>query len=125
MKNKLALAKNDREKAGIYDDLGNKYINNKIVDSAIVYSKLGLPIYERLNEIEQVGKSNLFIGNLFLQKNDLISGEKYLIEAEKYLHKTENYEKRALLYFLLASVNSVNKKNKVANDYCNKIFKPQ
>lgn len=122
LKNKLALAKNDQEKAGIYDDLGNKYINHKIVDSAIVYSKLGLPIYVRLNEIEQVGKSNLFIGNLFLQKNDLISGEKYLIEAEKYLHKTENYEKRALLYFLLASVNSVNKKNKVANDYCNKIL---
>ncbi len=33
----------------------------------------------------------MFIGTLFLQKNDLVTGEKYLLEAEKYLHQALNY----------------------------------
>ena len=122
LKRKLSLAKSDREKAKIYVDLGNLYVENKIADSAIAYSKLGLPIYERLNDTEQIGRSNLFIGGLFLEKLDLVNSEKYLIEGEKYLNRTENYDKRAWAYFLLATVNSINKKNEVANDYCNQIL---
>jgi adenylate cyclase len=122
LKKKLSLAKSDIEKAKIYVNLGNTYADNKIGDSAIAYSKLSLSIYERLNDTEQIGRSNLFIGGLFLEKLDLVNSEKYLLEGEKYLNKTENYDKRALTYYLLATVNSVNKKNKVADDYCNQIF---
>ena len=122
LKKKLSLAKSDKEKAKIYVDLGNTYADNKIGDSAIDYSKLSLPIYERLSDTEQIGRSNLFIGGLFLEKLDLVNSEKYLLEGEKYLNKTDNYDKRAWTYYLLATVNSVNKKNKVANDYCNQIF---
>ncbi|MCX8523191.1 tetratricopeptide repeat protein [Chryseobacterium formosus] len=122
LKKKLSLTKSDREKAKIYVDLGNLYIDNKIVDSAITYSKLGLPFYERLNDTEQIGRTNLFIGGLFLEKMDFVNSERYLLEGEKYLNKTENYDKRAWAYFLLATINSVNKKNKAANDYCNQIL---
>ncbi|WP_435525516.1 hypothetical protein [Chryseobacterium indoltheticum] len=44
------------------------------------------------------------------------------MEGERYLNKTENYDKRAWAYYLLATVNSVNKKNRIANDYCNQIL---
>lgn len=123
LKSKLKFAKSEIEKAKIFDDLGNTYSQSKNLDSAISYSKLSLPLYSKLNNIEHIGRSNLFIGNLFLQKNDLASGEKYLTEAEKYLHKTENYEKRALLNFLLARLNAFNKKNDVAANYYNEILK--
>jgi len=123
LKSQLKLTKSDKERAKIFGDLGNIYSQNKNVDSAISYSKLSLPIYLKNNNIEQIGRSNLFIGNLFLQKNDLVTGEKYLLEAEKYLHKTENYEKRALLNFLLARLNAVNKKSDIATKYYNEILK--
>lgn len=122
LKNKLLTTKSDREKAKLYDDLGNKYSDSKIIDSALTYSKLSLPIYEKLNNIEQIGRSNLFIGGLLLQKMDFVNSERYLVEGERYLNKTENYDKRAWAYYLLATVNSVNKKNKIANDYCNQIL---
>ncbi|MCX8533994.1 adenylate/guanylate cyclase domain-containing protein [Chryseobacterium luquanense] len=122
LKNKLLSAKSDREKAKFYDDLGNKYADSKIIDSALAYSKLGLPIYEKLNNTEQIGRSNIFIGGLLLQKMDFVNSERYLVEGERYLNKTENYDKRAWAYYLLATINSVNKKNKVANDYCNQIL---
>lgn len=117
------MTKSEKERAKILDDLGNAYSTNKNIDSAISYSKLSLPIYLKNNNIEQIGRSNLFIGNLFLQKNDLINGEKYLLEAEKYLHKTENYEKRALLNFLMARLNAVNVKNDISADYYNEVLK--
>jgi adenylate cyclase len=122
LKNKLLTTKSDREKAKLYDDLGNKYSDSKIIDSALTYSKLSLPIYEKLNNTEQIGRSNLFIGGLLLQKMDFVNSERYLVEGERYLNKTENYDKRAWAYYLLATVNSVNKKNKIANDYCNQIL---
>lgn len=123
LKSQLKLTKSEKERAKILDDLGNAYSTNKNIDSAISYSKLSLPIYLKNNNIEQIGRSNLFIGNLFLQKNDLINGEKYLLEAEKYLHKTENYEKRALLNFLMARLNAVNVKNDISADYYNEVLK--
>lgn len=122
LKSKLAFAKSDRNKAKIYVDLGNLYLDNKKADSAIAYSKLSLPIYERLNDTEQIGRTNLFIGSLLVEKMDLVNSEKYLLEGEKYLNRTENFDKRALVYYLLATVNSVNKKNEVANNYCNQIL---
>ncbi|KUJ53385.1 adenylate/guanylate cyclase domain-containing protein [Chryseobacterium sp. JAH] len=122
LKSKLAFANSDRNKAKIYVDLGNLYLDNKKADSAIAYSKLSLPIYERLNDTEQIGRTNLFIGSLLVEKMDLVNSEKYLLEGEKYLNKTENFDKRALVYYLLATVNSVNKKNEVANNYCNQIL---
>lgn len=122
LKSKLALAKSDRDKAKIYVDLGNLYVDYKKADSAIAFSKLSLSIYERLNDTEQIGRSNLFIGGLLLEKLDLLNSERYLLESEKFLNKTENYDKRAWAYYLLATVNSVNKKNKVANDYCHQIL---
>jgi len=89
LKSQLKLTKSDKERAKILGDLGNVYSQNKNADSAISYSKLSLSIYLKNNNIEQIGRVNLFIGTLFLQKNDLVTGEKYLLEAEKYLHKTE------------------------------------
>ncbi len=123
LKSQLKLNKSDKERAKIFDDLGNIYYQNKNIDSAISYSKLGLPFYLKNNNVEQIGRTNLFIGNLYLHKNDLVTGEKYLLEAEKYLHKTKNYEKRAVLNFLLARVNAVNKKSDVAAKYYNEILK--
>ncbi|MBP7172586.1 MAG: hypothetical protein KBA33_00775, partial [Cloacibacterium sp.] len=122
LKEKLTWSKTDKEKAKILDDIGNYYAKNKKLDSAISYSKRSLPIYEKLNDVENIGKSNLFIGGLTLQSNDVVNGEKYLVVAEKYLNKTENYDKRAWLYYLLATVNSVNKKSSIANDYNNQIL---
>lgn len=122
LKSKLALVKTNKEKAKIYNDIGSLYADKKIDDSAIAYSKLSLPIYERLNDTEQIGRTNLFIGGLLLQKMDVVNSERYLIEGEQYLNKTDNYNKRAWTYYLLATVNSINKKNKVANDYCNQIL---
>ena len=122
LKSKLALGKNDRDKAKIYVDLGNLYVDDKKFDSAIAYSKLSLPIYERLNDTEQIGRTNLFIGSLLIEKMDFVNSEKYLLEGEKYLNKTENYDKRAKAYYLLATINSINKKNEVANNYCNQIL---
>ena len=63
LKSKLALVKTHKEKAKIYNDIGSLYADKKIDDSAIAYSKLSLPIYERLNDTEQIGRTNLFIGS--------------------------------------------------------------
>jgi adenylate cyclase len=122
LKSKLTVTKSEKDKAKIYEDLGKKYSEIKVVDSALVYSKLALPVYEKLNNSEKIGTSNLFIGGLLLQKNDFVNGEKYLIDAESCLNKTANYDQRAWSYYLLAAVNSVNKKNNIANDYCNQIL---
>lgn len=123
LKSQLKLTKSDKERAKIFGDLGNIYFQSKNADSAISYSKLSLSIYLKNNDTEQIGRVNLFIGTLFLQKNDLVTGEKYLLEAEKYLHKTENYEKRALLNFWMARLNAVNKKSDIATKYYNEILK--
>ena len=123
LKKKLSFSKHDNEKVKVYSDLGNLYADSKNIDSAIHYSQLSLPIYKRNDDTEQIGRANLFIANLFLQRNDLASGEKYLIESEKYLHKTENYEKRVMLNLLMARINTVYKKNDVSAKYFNEILK--
>ncbi|MCD0480496.1 hypothetical protein LPB90_18810 [Chryseobacterium sp. LC2016-29] len=123
LKKKLATAKSEKEQLKIIDDIGSMYSQERKIDSAISYSKMSLPIYTKFNDIEYIGRTNLFIGNLFLQKNDLINGEKYLLEAEKYLNKTENYEKRAWVNFWMARLNAVNVKNDISANYYNKILK--
>ena len=123
MKKKLSFSTPNNEKVKVYSDLANLYSDSKNIDSAIHYSQLSLPIYKKNNDTEQIGRANLFIANLFLQKNDLATGEKYLIESEKYLHKTENYEKRAMLNLLMARINTVYKKNDVSAKYFNEILK--
>lgn len=122
LKSKLNAAKIDIDRAKLSEEIANTYIDTKNIDSALVYGKISLSSYKKLNNIEQIGRSNLFIGNLLTQKMNIAESEKYLIEAEKYLNKTENYDKRALNYYLLASVNSMNKNSKVANEYCNLIL---
>ena len=122
LNSKLALAKSETDKAKFIDELGSKYIEAKNIDSALVYAKLSLPISQKSNNAEKIGRSYLFIGNLLIQKMDVVNSEKYLIEAEKFLNKTENYEKRALTYYFLATINSINKNVKIANDYCNQIL---
>lgn len=123
LKKKLSFSTPNNEKVKVYSDLANLYSDSKNIDSAIHYSQLSLPIYKKNNDTEQIGRANLFIANLFLQKNDLATGEKYLIESEKYLHKTENYEKRAMLNLLMARINTVYKKNDVSAKYFNEILK--
>lgn len=122
LKEKLALTKTEKEKSKIMDDVANYYAKSNKIDSAIAYSKLSLPFYEKLNDTKQIGSSNLFIGTMFLQKNDLVNGEKYLNVAEKYLDKTQEYDKRTRLYYFLSTLNALNKKNDVANDYSNQIL---
>lgn len=123
LKKKLSLVKTEKERVEIFSDLGNVYVDSKNVDSAIHYTQLSLPIHLKNKNTEQIGRSNLFLGNLFLMKNDVTNGERYLTEAEKYLQKTQNYEKRALLNFLLARINAVNGRSDVAAKYYNENLK--
>lgn len=123
LKSKLTNAKSESEQLTYLVDIGNMYSQNNSVDSALVYVKKYLPIYESQNNIEQIGRTNLFMAKLYFSKNDIVSGEKYVVVAEKNLDQTENYDKRAQTYYFLASVNSINKKDKIAAEYCNKIVK--
>lgn len=90
------------------------------MDSLIKYNELQVPVYKNLNNGEMVGRSYLYIANLYLTgKQDLEKGGQNLLEAEKYLHKTENYEKRALLNYLMAQVNAFQRKPETALKYYN------
>lgn len=101
LKSKLALVKNDKEKANIYDQLFLQFSKESKLDSCLVYANKSLEKFTKIKDKEGIGKANLYIGNYYFLKKAFLDAKKHLEISEKLLYTSTNYELRAKLNLIL------------------------
>ncbi len=120
LKAKLSLAKTDDEKINANRKILSAYYKIGNVDSALVYSKQVLSIFQKKGDKQEQGKFHLVIGELYMMKADFNSLEQHLNQGARFLEDSQNYDDKALLNHMYAAFNMYKKNYSQAADYFKK-----
>jgi len=116
LKFKLRNSIDEKEENQITREIANYYIKIKSADSAILYGKKAIPYNARINNIERLITLNSSISQLYISKEDYKNATPFLAEAEKYLKNSSDFEKKVVVNYNLALVNSINRNYKNSSD---------
>ncbi|MBL7885540.1 MAG: tetratricopeptide repeat protein [Flavobacterium sp.] len=114
-KNKTSLAYVLTDLGYIYNNLGNNHL-------AIKYNLQALPLFEKLNDLEGLERTNFALGRIFDNQNDWKTSTNYYLKCLTIDRKNNNKERLILILNSLATANiHLNQFNK-ALDFNNEAF---
>jgi two-component system, LytTR family, sensor kinase len=100
------LSKNQSSIAYVLTDLGYIYNNLGNNNLAIKYNLEALPLFEKLNDLEGLERTNFALGRIFDNQKDYKSSNLYYLKCLEIDRKTNNKERLGLILNSLAATNT-------------------
>ncbi len=97
------LSKNKSSLAYVLTDLGYIYNNLGHTTAAIKYNLEALPLFEKLNDLEGLERTNFALGRIFDNQNDYKTSIFYYLKCLEIDKKTNNQERLLLILNSLSS----------------------
>lgn len=120
LKNKLALAKSDKDLVKNYSLIINTYLKNRNIDSTICYQRKILPLYEKLGKKEDLLYTDVLMANLYLSKGNIVDSKKIIDKVTSDVNLSSDYKTKSIYNHTKAFLLSFEKKSKEAIQYFNK-----
>lgn len=100
------LSKNKTSLAYVLTDLGYIYNNLGNNNLAIKYNLEALPLFEKLNDLEGLERTNFALGRIFDNQKDYNTSNLYYLKCLEIDRKTNNKERLSLILNSLAATNN-------------------
>mgnify|MGYP000968889247 CR=1 FL=1 len=108
---------NAEQQATLYRNIGNEYLQNKQLDSSLVYAHKALQVLQSLNDEKAIARLHLSIANVYGSKGDTASSMAYFKKSVAYYDNNEDEEARAQINYSLAALYAIQKKYAEAETY--------